>query len=410
MPVASEAVYYISVTKDVLSQLDSLLQQLHDFNSSNRKGSSDVIEKKINRVLHERLPKLLQQLWQEICMSVEASSSADGAVSPPQGCKRNEVAEHCFELSFLRSVYRFIMATLSSDAPLDGSGIATMRHRRISQLLKVCESTRSASELQQLRGWLDCFVEQLLLTGMNLDKGAGSDLARLEETIAQSKGALRDSNPSPNRDYRRLSLVTGSIELDMDAFDEEKIRQEHLKLLRAACISVADKLIVCVKQKDAVSMSPTRMHAGMKTLTSSSTDVLTNGGGGGAVVLNGEGRLTAGDERWVFFRVRPNDTPPLSVDEVASQVRAFYEVYNVTKAAMAPVLADRYGGDYADLFDALEYRYCFTMPTRKVAVSASPVGTAAEGNMDIGTWKAGSKEVLESQFENGDRSSGCLVM
>ncbi|ORC90858.1 uncharacterized protein TM35_000072820 [Trypanosoma theileri] len=397
--VPSEAWYYVCVTQDVLTQLDALLQQLDQKKESTKTDEYNVVEKKVNRVLHERLPKLLQQLWQEICVGITAVLKAHTAQPSHEEKMWSELGEQCSQLSLLRSLYRFIMAALSGKAMSNGGG-TIVEVRGIARLLYLRGCVLSSSEGQELKQWMIDFVLELYKTIFTQVENGNARFDELQKKITVCKETFRESSSYQSQQQQQrqhqqqqephqgIGSSNVNLEAEVGSCSDEEICKEHLKFLRAACIGLADDLITFLRQQtleDLQSSPPLKeKNDGDDNIqpnlsASEPTDTV--------VELTGvvkDSHLTAGADRWVFFRIRPNDSPPLTLEEVSLQVRNFYDVYNAEKSSMAFAFADGYGEDYTDLFDALEYRYCFTAP-EKIPTAAIETTTTTKGIETTGT-------------------------
>ncbi|KAH9579966.1 hypothetical protein LSM04_005185 [Trypanosoma melophagium] len=395
--VPSEASYYVCVTHDLLMQLDSLLEQLSKQGNSNNPEDYIMMEKKINRIIHERLPKLLQQLWQEICLGVTASLKAHTSNTSQNEMIWTEIGEQCSQLSIFRSNYRFIMAALSGKAMSHKSG-TIVEIRSMARLLQLREYALASDEGQQWKQWMRDFVMELYQTVLNSIQNGNVGIDEVQRKITVCKETIRGSSsqqqqqPSPPQQIQqnhRLISSNINLEAEVESYSDEEICKEHLKFLRAACIGLADDLINFLKPHILTSQSSPSLEEqkcnDVKSTLSDSEKKTTNEerttteGKITTVaelsVVVKDSDLTFGADRWVFFRTRPNDTPPLTLDEVAQQVRGFYAVYNAEKSNMAIALADGYGEDYTDLFDSLEYRYCFPTPTMEITTTTVNTAT-----------------------------------
>ncbi|EKF37832.1 hypothetical protein MOQ_001970 [Trypanosoma cruzi marinkellei] len=409
----SEAAYCISVLLDMLKSLELLLQQLRELESQRHDEIRITLEKRMEEVLKERLPKIIQQLWDEICEAFASAASSHGVNCAAREELWDELAHQCVQFPFFRSIYEYAVAALSGRTLAAKSHMVTNYHC-IERLLKERENMWASAEWQITSEWLKGFIKHLLLAAAYREESEGVHLGHLEKSVALVKETFQEFNSQGKQKYTRGvdALTSGGVS-DGDAFELERIRREYLKFFREACIGVAGDLLSLVRQKDFLqSPSSGNCHVEMEKNTSEGEEKM-----GAAAVSDSDADagilssppLIAGEDRWVFFRVHPNDSPTLTVNEVACQVFAFYEIHNTAKSPMAAVLAEGYGDDYAELFDALECRYF--IPKRSDASVRPEVAIEVSENLpDERRFHFHGEPAVRTAIESDTRDSGCFVM
>ncbi|ESL07526.1 hypothetical protein TRSC58_04784 [Trypanosoma rangeli SC58] len=357
----SGAAYYISVTHDALTTLGSLLQQLGELDTQKRVESRVALETKMNKVMQERLSWLIQQLWREICLVLTPVTSSQGRDCIMRVELWDELAYQCVQLSFFRSIYQFLTAVLSGQALTSACDTPTKQHC-VEWLLKEREHIWESAEGRYICEWLRGLVKNTLPAAVNLEEHEVVRLRQLAEGVALSKDASWEPSSEPIQQHSSEFGAHPTFgETNGDAINEERIRQVYLKFLRVACTDLAEDLLSLVRQKGfSQPPIPAETYVEIETVTGGDEEkagAVDYCNDSGSVGPSAAAALMAGNDRWAFFRIRPNDNPTLTVEEVAGQVRAFYEIYNPAKTPLASILAEGYGDDYADLFDSLELRY-----------------------------------------------------
>ncbi|RNE99547.1 uncharacterized protein Tco025E_08986 [Trypanosoma conorhini] len=409
----SEAAYYISVTQDVLNKLDTLLLQIDRLETQHSAESRDALETKMIRVLQDRLPRLIQQLWQEICLVLTPFASSQGGECISREEIWDELAYQCAQLSFFKSIYRFATAVLSGEA-LEGASDTPTKCRCLERLLKERQHIWASAEGQLIREWLRGFVKKVLFAAASPAETEGVSLYQLGESVALRQDAPWKLKPEGLRETpQEIGAHPVFVVPDGDAIDVERMRQEFLRLLRAACLDVGEELLSLVRQKGLSQPTfPTETHLWVGTDTSGDEKKMETAApchDNAGVGPLAPAALIAGNDRWVFFRTRPNDDPALTVDEVAGQVRAFYEIYNAAKAPLASVLAEGYGDDYADLFDSLEFRYL--IPKTSILSVAQELAPGVSDTPPTETSVHVHEETaVVADEESGVPASTCLLM
>ncbi|RNF01272.1 hypothetical protein TraAM80_07125 [Trypanosoma rangeli] len=410
----SEAAYYTSVMHDALTTLGSLQQQLDKLDTHEHVEVRVALETKMNKVLQEHLPRLIQQLWREICLVLTPVASSQGRDCIMRVELWDELVYQCAQLSFFRSIYQFLTAVISGRVLTSACDTPTKDHC-IKWLMKEREHIWESAEGRYICEWLRGLVKNTLPAAVDLEENEVVRLHQLAESVALSKDALWE--PCSER-IQQHSFEFGAhptfIETNRDAINEEHIRQEYLKFLRAACTDLAEDLLSLVRQKGfSQSPFPTETHVGIETVTSGNeerTGAVDYCNGSGGVGPFAAAALIAGDDRWAFFRIHPNDDPTLTVEEVADQVRAFYEIYNSAKTPLASILAEGYGDDYADLFDSLELHY-FIPKVSNVSVEELCIAPDAFDNPPKETSvHVHGEPVVAAGVEGGARGGTCLSM
>ncbi|PBJ80830.1 hypothetical protein BCY84_01032 [Trypanosoma cruzi cruzi] len=409
----SEAAHCISVLLDILKSLELLLRQLRELERQWHDETRIALEKKMEAALNERLLRPIQQLWHEICGAFASAVSPHGVNCAVREGIWDELAHQCVQLLFFRSIYEYAVAKLSGLTLAAESQTVTNYHC-IGWLLKERENIWASAEWQITSEWLKGFVKHLLHAAAYREESEGVHLGHLEKIVALAKETFQEFSAQGKQKYSRgVDPLTSDGKSDEDAFEVERMRREYLKFFRESCIGLAGDLLSLVRQKDVSrSSSPGNCHVEVEKSTSED-----EGRMGAAAVSDSDGDagvlssfpLIAGEDRWVFFRVRPNDSPTLTVDEVACQVSAFYEIHNTAKFPMAAVLAEGYGDDYAELFDALECRYF--IPKKSIAsVQPEVVIDISENLPDERRVHFHGGPVVKTVFGSDTRDSGCFFM